>query len=214
MISRLRTVDHVRRIPLSRRSHVTGFQPLPTGSAEHESALERDFVILTSFADLAAVITAQPVTIFFADGTTQRRYTPDFLVRWSDGRSELVEVKYRADLHTNWRQLRPRFVAARDWARERRIGFRIATERGIRGILLENARRLLPLRNVPLDMTSVARVTEAVRSLHEPTFERIVDEIAGDRSSAIAIIWRMIARGMLRTDLSSPMRPDSLVSLP
>ena len=48
----------MRRIPLSRRSHITGFQPLPTGTAEHESALERDFVARTSLLDPAASIPA------------------------------------------------------------------------------------------------------------------------------------------------------------
>jgi transposase len=58
--------------------------------------LERDFVTLCTFADPAAEITAQPVTIRFVEGVSARRYTPDFLVRWHDGRIELVEVKYRA----------------------------------------------------------------------------------------------------------------------
>lgn len=42
--------DRVRRIPLSRRSHIIGFQPLATGTAEHESALERGFVREQTFA--------------------------------------------------------------------------------------------------------------------------------------------------------------------
>ena len=41
----------MRRIPLSRRSHVTGFQPARSGAVDHESALERDFVTLTRFLD-------------------------------------------------------------------------------------------------------------------------------------------------------------------
>ena len=72
----------MRRIPLSRRSHIIGFQPLATGTAEHESALERDFVILSSFLDPDAVITAQPITITFQVGAVTRRYTPDYSVAW------------------------------------------------------------------------------------------------------------------------------------
>jgi len=34
----------LRRIPLSGRSHIIGFQPLATVTTVHESALERDFV--------------------------------------------------------------------------------------------------------------------------------------------------------------------------
>jgi hypothetical protein len=84
----------LRRIPLSRRSHVTGFQSLATGLTEHESALGRDFVTLTSFTDAAAVVTAQPVTIRFKDEGRQRRYTPDFRVDWSDGRIDIVEITH------------------------------------------------------------------------------------------------------------------------
>lgn len=88
----------MRRIPLSRRSHVTGFGTASGAVVPHESALERDFALRVSFLDAGAVITSQPVTISFSHDDRQRRYTPDFHVRWSDGRGELVEIKYRADL--------------------------------------------------------------------------------------------------------------------
>ncbi|MBW0961534.1 Tn7 transposase TnsA N-terminal domain-containing protein, partial [Escherichia coli] len=134
------------RIPLSRRSHITGFQPVRHKAVEHESALERDFVLLTQFRDPAAELVSQPETIHFMDAGKHRRYTPDFLVLWSDGRRELVEIKYRTDLRTQWSNLRPAFAAARDWAHANGATFRIATERGIRGMELENALRLIPPR--------------------------------------------------------------------
>src|SRR5216684_5529567 len=49
----------------------------------------------------------------------------------------------------------PAFAAARDWASSNDARFRIATERGIRGPLLEAAKRLLPLRNAPVDVVLV-----------------------------------------------------------
>src|SRR4051812_29410272 len=108
----------MRRIPLSPRSHIIGFQSSPvSGVTELERALERDFVTLTSFLDASARIISQPITLSFLEGVTPRCYTPDFLVHGSDGRSQLIEVKYRADLREKWRQWRPAFLAARDWAR-------------------------------------------------------------------------------------------------
>jgi hypothetical protein len=74
---------------------VTGFQVLPDGATEHESALERDFVALARFRDAAVAIVSQPITLTFNYGGRARRYTPDFLVRWSDAPAELVEIKYR-----------------------------------------------------------------------------------------------------------------------
>ncbi|MCK2124964.1 TnsA endonuclease N-terminal domain-containing protein, partial [Pseudomonas sp. PNPG3] len=83
---------------------------------EHESALERDFVTLSSFRDAGAVLTAQPVTIRFEHEGRRRRYTPDFRVAWSDGAIDIVEIKYRVDLRASWYHLRPAFAAARAWA--------------------------------------------------------------------------------------------------
>jgi hypothetical protein len=203
----------VRRTPLSRRSHITGFRPISGKAVEHESALERDFVTLTSFLDAGATITSQPVTIWF-DEDKPRRYTPDFLVAWSDGRLELVEVKYRADLHTNWMRLRPGFVAARGWAREHGATFRIATERAIRSPVLDNAKRLLPLRSTPFDAAALTKVASVARALRAPTVGQVVVAMPGNRAVAIAAVWRAIARGLLLVDFEAPVHRDTPVRVP
>jgi len=196
----------MRRIPLSHRTHITGFQTLPiSGLTEHESALERDFVMLTTFRDAAARIISQPITLSFREGPTPRRYTPDFLVHWSDGRSALVEVKYRTDLSEHWRELRPGFIVARSWARERGAAFRIATDRSIRTPYLENARRLLPLRAAPVDSAVAARLLAAFDSLSDPTFGVLLATVPGERAVVMGTVWRMIAREQLRADLSVPI---------
>lgn len=191
-----------------------GFQPLATGTAEHESALERDFVTLTSFLDPGVSITSQPVTIAYSDGTRSRRYTPDFLVRWSARAAEVVEVKYRADLRANWDQLRAGFISARAWARERDATFRIATERSIRGAVLENAKRLLPLRSAPLDAQLAEQVLVLARSIEAPTFGSVLAVLSQNRPGALASVWRLIARGALRVDLSAPINLATRLSVP
>lgn len=199
----------MRQIPLSRRSHIIGFQPLATGTTDHESALERDFVTLTSFLDPDATITSQPVTIAFEEGGRPHRYTPDFLVRSDGYPGELIEVKYRADLRKQWRQLKPAFAAARRWAEDHSASFGIATEREIRGPMLENAKRLLPLRDAPLD-PEIAELALAVRRhLHAPTFGRVVEAMPVDRRQALAAVWRLMARGTLRAELSEPITFDT-----
>ncbi|WP_208535235.1 TnsA endonuclease N-terminal domain-containing protein [Pseudomonas aeruginosa] len=205
--------DGMRRIPLSRRSHITGFQPVRHKAVEHESALERDFVLLTQFRDPAAELVSQPETIHFMDAGKHRRYTPDFLVLWSDGRRELVEIKYRTDLRTQWSNLRPAFAAARDWAHANGATFRIATERGIRGMELENALRLIPLRSAPLDVAACDAVLSALKSLRARTIGQLVSAARLERPLALATIWRMLAQGRLLVDdlsvallASSPVR--------
>jgi hypothetical protein len=204
----------LRRIPLSRRSHIIGFQPLPTGITQHESALERDFVTITSFLDPTASITSQPVTIAFVDRDVRRRYTPDFLVTPTahGALAELIEVKYSADLEANRAILEPGFEAARAWARERNTGFRVVTEREIRGMLLQNAKRLMPLRTAAIDTQLAELVLRAARSLEAPTFGKLLATLPQCPSLALATIWRLIARGDLRVDLSTDITFDSPVS--
>ena len=204
----------MRRIPLSHRSHVIGFQSLSTGHAEHESALERDFVTLSSFQDADAVITAQPITLAFKHDGQARRYTPDFLVRWSSGRVDLVEIKYRRDLRAGWPSLRPGFIAARQWADEQGARFRIATERGIRGPRLEAAKQLLPLRSAPMDVELAEQAMTHAKLLGDPTFEGLVAVLPCGRAAALAVVWRLVARGMLSADLAQPIGQNTRLRAP
>ncbi len=64
---------------------------------------------------------------------------------------ELIEVKYAADLDANRAHLLPTFEAAQAWAAQGGGTFRVATEREVRTPFLQNAKRLLPLRNAPID---------------------------------------------------------------
>ena len=205
--------QRLRRIPLSRRSHITGFQPLQMGTAEHESALERDFVTLTSVLDPGASIISQPITFKFHDGSRIRRYTPDFLVKHGTGRAKLIEVKYRADLRLQWTRLRLAFAAARDWAHEQGAMFRIATERSIRGVALENAKRLLPLRAAPVDVNTARFVVAAIREDTSPTFGRVLSALP-NRRAGLTTLWRLIARREVLVDQRSAISLEALLSLP
>ena len=204
----------MRRIPLSRRSHVTGFQIVAASATEHESALERDFVTLATFTDASARIIPQPVTIPFQDSGVARRYTPDFLIHWSTGRSDLVEVKYRVDLRLHWKRLRPAFAAASTWAEAHDARFRIVTDRSIRSPLLLNAKRLLPLRAAHLDPVMPTKIFDALASMSEPTLGALLEAIQIERAEVLGALWRMIARGALRVELTEPIGMNARVSLP
>lgn len=203
-----------RQIPLSRRSHIIGFQPLASGSVAHESALERDFVTLTSFVYPSAVIMSQPITIRFREGSVYRRYTPDFLVHHPvTSLTELIEVKYEADLRERWTRLKCAFEAAHVWAQENHATFRTVTECGIRGATLNNAKRLLPLRDAPVDRKITVLVLTAARTMERPTLGKILARVP-DKPAALATLWRLIARGTVRADLSRPIGFNTDIAVP
>jgi hypothetical protein len=102
----------------------------------------------------------------------------------------------------------------RAWAGTRDATFSIVTEDRIRGPTLENAKRLLPLRSAPLD-AALARVTlETVSRLEAPTISDTVSAVPMRRPAALAVLWQLIARGLLWVDVSAPITPDTPVLLP
>jgi hypothetical protein len=180
------------------------------GSASHESALERDFVTLTSFAYPDALITSQPVTIHFLDGEIRRRYTPDFLTCRRQEPDEFIEVKYLKDLQANESRLKAAFNAARTFADGQGTIFRVVTEQDIRGARLNNAKRLLPLRRLPVDRKLTLLALTAARSQRAPTFRTILAAMP-QCPAALATVWRLLARKVLRVDLDVPFSFDTAI---
>jgi hypothetical protein len=125
----------------------------------------------------------------------------------------LVEVKYQADLLASSSRLQPAFAAARAWASVHAATFHTVTEQEIRGPVLENAKRLLPLRRAPLDPQTAAQAVAIVGQLAAPIFSSALAAMSCDRSVAMATLWRLIARGTLRVDLAAPITLDTPISL-
>jgi hypothetical protein len=139
-----RTEKGARRIPINVRS-LTG----TVNGQEFESSLERDLLLLVHWDIGVEWYQSQPVKIDYVDSEGgQRSYTPDLLVSYratktsgqpSETRKPLLcEVKYRADYAEQWKLLKPKFRAARAYAKEMGYEFRVMTEVEIRTEYLKN----------------------------------------------------------------------------
>src|SRR5882672_4678786 len=136
----------VRKIPRNYRS-VTGLVAGdgPDRGTAYESSLERDCIKHLLFNQNVARHEEQPVRITFVSDGKQHFYTPDLLITYRDDvaltrgwKPLLAEVKYRSDLFKYWRELRPKFQAARRYAAEKEWDFTIITERELRTPYLKN----------------------------------------------------------------------------
>jgi len=69
-----------------------------------------------------------------------RRYFPDLMIAWADGKIEVVEIKPLKYLHRPVNQ--KKIITAGDWCRARGITFRVVTEVDLKslGLLLERSR--------------------------------------------------------------------------
>jgi hypothetical protein len=208
----------VRRIPLSYRSHITGCQPfIPSlRSVAHESSLERDFVTICRFDPDVIGIEEQPVTVNWTDASGRhRRYTPDYrIVRRAS--AEIVEVKYRTDLWTNWADYKPAFIAARAWVGRQGMRFRIATERQIRGPVLKNAKRLLPRMHDPVLPDVEHRIVATVGRSQPISLSNLIEAIVDPnlpREVILSSVWPLLARRSLVTALDVEICGNSLLCL-
>lgn len=183
----------------------------------HESALERDFVLLQRLDGDVLAVEEQPVTITWKDDAGQaRQYTPDYRVVRRAG-AEIVEVKYRQDLHENWRLYRPRFIAARDWAKAQGMGFHIATERGVRTPRLLNAKKLIPRMHDHVAPAMEARILQMAAQHGPVAFMRLTEAVSGPDCpmvEVLAAVWALLAKRRLHADLDKPITGHTIVSAP
>lgn len=216
-ISHLRremTPQGIRRVPMNVRS-LTG----EIDGQQFESSLERDMHLLVHWDYAVEWYQAQPVTIDYADVNGKaRRYTPDLLVVYhkkkilpghsESKRSLLIEVKYRSDLAKDWKKLKPKFRAARTYAREQGWNFVILTEREIRTSLLKNVQFLWRYRQSDFHNHHYRCLRDTLLALEETDPKTLLDatyQSQALRDEALWTLWCMVARRWVGCDLSEPL---------
>jgi hypothetical protein len=213
----------VRVIPRNSRSltgKVIDFQR--QSAVAFESALERDLYVLLDFDAAVARFEEQPVTIPYRDPAgVSRTYTPDVLVVYHVGLADhqdrqpvLYEVKYRDDLRANWGDYKPKFKAARRYAREQGWAFRLITEREIRTPYLKNAKFLRAYRHRTLNSGDCCRVLALLAAQCETAPEALLMALSADRwerARLLPVLWHLIAVRQVGADLTVPLTMRSRI---
>jgi len=207
----------VRKIRANYRS-VTGLvvDAQSARSTAYESSLERDFIKHLIFNQNVLGHEEQPLTIEFTDsGGKQRRYTPDVLVSYrkdvvltTEWQPLLTEVKYRSDLFQHWSELKPKFRAARAYARKRRWEFAVITERELRTSYLKNITFLLEFRKHPVDEAHTQLLLETAAHRGQTTPASLLAFLSDDamqRATLLPTLWQLIANGRILVDLEQPL---------
>jgi TnsA endonuclease N terminal/TnsA endonuclease C terminal len=185
-----------------------------------ESSLERDLLALLEFDPNIVHYEEQPIKIEYVDADGKSRsYTPDILIVYRNenvspfGRTHILgEVKYRPELFSKWKELKPKFKAARQLCKNRGWKFSIFTEVEIRTPYLKNIRFLLPCRNyVPNSeyCDSVIRILEQFDSLTVAELLNIYSANEMERLLVIPYIWQLTAIGKIQADLNLPLNMNS-----
>jgi hypothetical protein len=213
----------VRKIPKNHRS-VTGFvaSGVNANQAAFESTLERDFMLLVDFDSEVISYEEQPVRIDYlsADGKAHH-YTPDILVTYRQipnsttlKPSLLAEIKHRRDLFGHWQELKPKFRAARRYAKERGWNFKIITEVEIRTPYLKNVKFLRQYQRWPINLAGASLLLQKVSELRSTDPESLLASVcqdAHDRAHLLPALWRLVAQRKIGADLNQPLTMQSLI---
>lgn len=186
-----------------------------------ESTLEKDFFLLLEFDRRVESFEEQPVTISYRSPEGRLcRYTPDVLVRYQpvlvgDPRESpaLCEIKYRGDLREHGAEYRPKFTAARRYARDRGWRFRVVTEREIRTPRLTNIRFLLRYRSIQVDDTDRDALLAALREHGATLPDALLRQARLDplrHTAALATLWHLVATDQIEVDLDRLLTPHSV----
>lgn len=205
------TTEGIRRVPVNVRS-LTG----EVDGQEFESSLERDFLLLTHWDDRVDWYQTQPFSVDYTDEKgVNRIYTPDVFISYRQIEGHplcinhtIYEVKYREDLFADWKILKPKFKAARQYAKERNWNFKIVTEKEIRTPFLENVQFLWAYSFASFHVHHFDKLMLCLECLDQTTPKELL-EIAYSsktmRGEALWALWCMIARKWVKCDLSIPL---------
>ncbi len=164
----------------------------------------------------------QPVRIDYlsVDGKA-RHYTPDILVTYRQPSLSLIvkspllaEIKYRRDLFKHWQELKPKFRAARRYAKEQGWIFKIMTEVEIRTPYLKNVKFLRQYQRRPINISDADLLLQRVSELQSTDPESLLASVsrsAGDRARFLPTLWQLVGKGKLGADLNQPLTMQSLI---
>lgn len=207
----------VRKIPKNYRN-VTGVAAAEKsiGAAQFESTLERDFLAVLEFSPDVERYEVQPIKIEWRDSVGgARTYTPDVRVEFKTDLGRLpwlCEVKYRADLKKDWRELHPKFLRAIRLAKQRGWRFRLITEVEIRTPYLANIRFLAPFKFREISPEDVERILARLRSIGRTTPAQLMSALASDagqQTEWLPVLWHAMAHHRIGAYLEHELTMDS-----
>lgn len=204
----------VRKIGITNRS-VSGIVP---GTGRYESSLERDLMELLRFDYSVESTVPQPVTVpYVTRNGGAGEYTPDGLIYFEPELAlppVLYEVKYRRDFRDSWKELLPKFRAAKEFALNQGWQFEVYTEKEIRTPYLQNAKFLLRYKNQAISKENASHILTYLEDLKTTDPQVLLHAMCYDKDNQalfIPVLWHLIANGYVGCDLDSPLTMTSKI---
>lgn len=219
-MQRLVSTGPVRPLRMSNRA-LSGRVALGGGgTAGYESSLERDWLMTLDFDWRVTQLQEQPYTLQYEIEGLQRKYTPDVLAVFDDGKEKwtmVYEIKGIEDLREKWATHRPRYKAAVHDCRSKGWRFSIVTERDIQTPYVRNIKFLRRYRDLPALTMHQEALLYTFRALGETTPQALLAATWWDeekRLVALSELWRLVAVRQIQTCLVRPLTMSTPIWLP
>jgi len=196
---------------------------------QFESSLERDYIYLLEFDTSVYLYLEQPLSITYLDCNNKKhKYTPDFLVRYSDNNTcdTLVEIKYNDELIHNSLIFSKKFNAAREYCKKNNLTFIILSENEIRNSnleYLENIKFLSSYRDAfeifernghEVDDKIVFYLLNKINFLQECNIKHLIDSLSDDeykKAELMYCVWYLIANRYIKCDLNKSLNLNTVI---
>lgn len=199
----------VRKIKPTRLS-VSGYLPFKDGfSVPYESTLERDFLLYFTYMPVVAEIVPQPTRILFVKNGMTYRYTPDFFIRFNDGRpSLLIEVKPKSKWQKHWREWKEKWKAAMAFCKKNECIFHVYDEDKIRHLALFNINAVQRYKRLRCDHEDIKAILSQIELLGSTTIDYLLSRFfTGSlyRTKGLQIIYHLLATKQLTCNWFEPL---------
>ncbi|OZB04292.1 MAG: hypothetical protein B7X54_08210 [Idiomarina sp. 34-48-12] len=168
--------------------------------------------MLMEFDERVEKLVSQPIQLSYIDlNGRQQRYTPDYLVYFKSPNLKplLVEVKERSEIKKDFEKLRLKFAAGISAAKEKGWVFKIYDDTRIRGLLLDNIRKLRNFASHSVSDDIRSKILCEMRNIRLPiTTKDFLEHYTANRREYlenIGRIWWLALQHDIDLDLTKPL---------
>lgn len=168
--------------------------------------------MLMEFDERVEKLVSQPIQLSYIDlNGRQQRYTPDYLVYFKSPNMKpmLVEVKERSEIKKDFERLRLKFTAGMRAAKEKGWRFKIYDDTRIRGLPLDNIRKLRNFASHSVSDDIRDKILSEMRNIRLPITARdFLEHYTANRREYlenIGRIWWLALQHDIELDLSESL---------
>lgn len=186
----------LRKVKSNGRTVVGQFSSLKASETQYESFLEECFIPILDFDSDVEAYHSQAVQLLYKDDSGKdRRYTPDFLVKYRNRNPVLFEVKPRQFLEKYKKELKPKFSAAQQYASERAWEFRVISDKEISTVYVDSLQHLFHYQTYISDPITANDLLEALSKLGRSTPNTLIRKVSQNSELwpiLISNLWTLI----------------------